>query len=734
MTHGDSKFRRLSICSRLFLLCGAMLCCCLGAALLTLYTASEQQESAVRINLAGRQRMLMQRYAKEFLDEKSTEQIATSAEKLAESISRQITNDRAYYTKNVIGKLKKDWPDFHATASFENEEGAIPLPATFVREVAESQGEACGYHADLLSKWPVNAAKGLADGVQQRAWSALEAEPETPYLEILPDGSGAEMHYFTADVAVSQACVGCHNGLAESPKTDFRLNDLMGLLLVRVPVTADSDVARKLLDNDADSEPAWQDSRILFETTLSALVDGGDAFATLDMTEQITLSPELDGETRAAYIAMRNRWHESQKAASGMTRSEINSEAYLTHLKAFRAANVACMREANESVNLLTAASDVGIARLAIVQYGAIALCLAMFVAIMLYIRYLVARPLIAALDLAQAVAKGDLTHSCEAVTTDEVGQLSIALNTMCVDLRTTMEGIHSMADSLGTSASELSATAAQMVDEVGQTTAQSSTVAAAAGEMSANMTNMSESTEQMTDNVRTVATAVEEMTDSISEIARNAEQASAVADNATRLAQTSNSSIGQLGNAADEIGKVIEVIQDIAEQTNLLALNATIEAARAGDAGKGFAVVATEVKELAKQTADATEDIRSRIEGIQSSTGEAVESIGKISQVIGEVNDVSSTIASAVEEQSITTRQIAQNITQTSDAAETVSAGVTESATATQAITQSITRVDASAAQTARGADRTQSSCEQISLIVAQLRSALDKFTIVSN
>ena len=155
-------------------------------------------------------------------------------------------------------------------------------------------------------------------------------------------------------------------------------------------------------------------------------------------------------------------------------------------------------------------------------------------------------------------------------------------------------------------------------------------------------MQGMASGTEEMSANVKTVAAAVEEMTASISEVAKNAEHAAQIAGEASNLAQTSNQNIGQLGEAADAIGKVIETIQDIAEQTNLLALNATIEAARAGDAGKGFAVVANEVKDLAKQTAEATEDIRHRIEGIQSSTGLAVTSIGNISEVIAKVNEVS--------------------------------------------------------------------------------------------
>jgi len=203
------------------------------------------------------------------------------------------------------------------------------------------------------------------------------------------------------------------------------------------------------------------------------------------------------------------------------------------------------------------------------------------------------------------------------------------------------------------------------------------------------------------------------------------------VADNAAQLVSTSNSQIGELGGAADEIGKVIEVIQDIAEQTNLLALNATIEAARAGDAGKGFAVVATEVKELAKQTASATEDIRKRIKGIQGSSGRAVKSIGDISDVVKQVNELSRMIASVVEEQSITTKEIARNMVQSSNAAQMVSRGVAESATATQEITRNIVGVDQAARQSAQGAAQTQTTSRELSTVAEQLQGLVGQFKV---
>jgi methyl-accepting chemotaxis protein len=344
-----------------------------------------------------------------------------------------------------------------------------------------------------------------------------------------------------------------------------------------------------------------------------------------------------------------------------------------------------------------------------------------------------IVRPLLAIKEGLKDIAQGegDLTKRLKADSKDEVGELAGWFNTFLNKLQDIIKQIAGNAKTLAGSSTELSATATQLASGAEETTNQSATVASAAEEMATNMNNMAAATEQMTTNVKTVAAATEQMTASISEIAKNAEQASTVAGNAAQMAQSSNKVIGDLGNAADEIGKVIQVIQDIAEQTNLLALNATIEAARAGDAGKGFAVVATEVKELAKQTAEATEDIRGRIEGIQTSTSQAVTSIGSISDVIQQVNEISRTIAAAVEEQSVTTKEIAQNVAQTSTAAETVSVGVTQSATASKEITQNISGVDQAAKQTAQGATQTQTAGAELSKLAEELQSLVGQFKV---
>jgi len=375
--------------------------------------------------------------------------------------------------------------------------------------------------------------------------------------------------------------------------------------------------------------------------------------------------------------------------------------------------------------------SQTGSRRVAMMVIGANLVAAVLVVICALIISSRIVRPVRKAVDVLKEIAKGDFTKRLEMSGKDEIAELGAALDSTTQTLRETVTSIRDHSQTLVTASASLSTTANHLASGAEETTAQSATVASSAEEMAANMNHMATSTEQMSANVKTVAAAIEEMTASIGEVAKNAEQAAGVAGRASQLAAGSNETIAQLGTAADEIGKVIQVIQDIAEQTNLLALNATIEAARAGEAGKGFAVVATEVKELAKQTAEATEDIRRRIEGIQSSTGSVVSAIGQINEVIEKVNEVSRTIASAVEEQTITTKEIAQNVSQTATAAETVSQSVAQSATASHEITRNIAGVDQAAKEAAQGAAQAQSASQEMSKLADQLQSLVGQFTV---
>ena len=271
-------------------------------------------------------------------------------------------------------------------------------------------------------------------------------------------------------------------------------------------------------------------------------------------------------------------------------------------------------------------------------------------------------------------------------------------LDTVVGPLKVTAE----QASILATSAEELRLVSGKMAKTAGETSTQANIVSAAS--------------EQVSKNVSVVATGSEQMLSSIREIAKSANEAARVAKNAVGVADSTNQTIGKLGESSVEIGQVIKVITSIAQQTNLLALNATIEAARAGEAGKGFAVVANEVKELAKETAKATEEIGQKIEAIQGNTKGAVDAIGQISTIINQINDISNTIASAVEEQTATTNEIGRN--------------VGEAAKGTGEIANNIAAVATAAKETTQAAGDTQQAAIGLGQIASQLQGLVAKFT----
>ncbi|MCA9213454.1 MAG: DUF3365 domain-containing protein [Planctomycetales bacterium] len=340
-----------------------------------------------------------------------------------------------------------------------------------------------------------------------------------------------------------------------------------------------------------------------------------------------------------------------------------------------------------------------------------------------------IAAPVRSSVDGFEAFAAGDLSFRLDENRGDEIGELARAFNKFARSLNSTVGVIAADTHVLSESSQNLTILAGDLANGATDATNKSGAVAAAAEQMSVNMSNMVSATSNVSENVTKCARSVEAMTSSLNEVAQSAEDSASVAAQAAELVSVSNRRIGELGGAANEIGKVIEVIQDIAEQTNLLALNATIEAARAGESGKGFAVVATEVKELAKQTAAATDDIRQRIEGIQSSTGEAVNAIQEISDVIYKVNEFSRAIAASVEKQTSTTQDIGRNVAQTATAAEMVATGVHETAAASNDITKNIAHVDEILRRTAEGARQSKDSGDDFNRIAAQIQQLVGKF-----
>ncbi|WP_212989060.1 methyl-accepting chemotaxis protein [Actinoplanes auranticolor] len=317
----------------------------------------------------------------------------------------------------------------------------------------------------------------------------------------------------------------------------------------------------------------------------------------------------------------------------------------------------------------------------------------------------LVARRLVQALTkvkaVCEALAAGDLTRTSGLTSRDEPGQMGRALDAAVGRLRQTVTTIDGSAASLASASEQMTGTATQIAASAEETSTQALAVSAAA--------------EQVSRSVDTVSAGSEEMGASIREISQNATEAARVAEEAVSVTAATSATMGKLGESSAEIGNVIKVITSIAEQTNLLALNATIEAARAGEMGKGFAVVASEVKDLAQETARATEDISRRVQAIQADTSGAVLAIEEISGVISRISDFQTTIASAVEEQTATTAEMNRS--------------VAEAATGSGEIAQNITGVAEAARLTSQGVSETQQATAEMARMSTELSSLVATF-----
>jgi len=331
--------------------------------------------------------------------------------------------------------------------------------------------------------------------------------------------------------------------------------------------------------------------------------------------------------------------------------------------------------------------------------------------------------------DIAQG--EGDLKTRLEIRNNDEIGKLAGWFNVFIEKIQVIITDITDNSKVMNQSSKNFLEVSEGLARAAEQTSEKSDTLATAAEQMSANMNSVAEQSKEGASNIHTIAAAVEQMTASIDDIARNTANSSSTTKKAVQYASKVSKEVNLLGSAADEISKVTEAIKEISEQTNLLALNATIEAARAGEAGKGFAVVASEIKALALQTADATSDIKKKIDGIQSSATTTVAEIENISNIIHEIDEMVVTIASAVEEQTATTKEIAGNVAQTSQGIGNISDNVDQSSIVAEKTAKDIIQVNGTAGEISSISAQVKSDAEVMADLAEKLQAQVDKFKV---
>ena len=466
----------------------------------------------------------------------------------------------------------------------------------------------------------------------------------------------------------------------------------------------------------------------VFDKTLAALKDSGRAPISLNIKKtQYRSCPKAKEPVYSQLEKVSRMWKNFSACFKVvLAGKDVSGKNLDTIIRT----NDTLLQEMNRAVGMMQKQSEARVKQLLMLQMIGVVMGLCCMIFAFFTVRDIINR-LDKVKDFSTKLGTGDFTVKAGFSSNDELGEIGRNLDEMAANLKEMIAAIMNNADELNSASSDLFSISSQMSGETDEVSNNAIAVAAAAEEMSSNMHSVAAATEEASTNVSLVATASEEMTSVINEIAQNTEKARSITSRAVNEAKSASEKVGDLGQAAQDIGKVTETITEISEQTNLLALNATIEAARAGDAGKGFAVVANEIKELARQTAEATGEIKSKVAGIQGSTEGTVGQIEQITTVVNDIDEIVSTIATAVEEQSVTTKEIAGNVVQASQGIVEVTENVAQSSTVAGEIAMNIADVSQSSSEISNSSSQVKLSAEELNKMAEKLKDKVTHFKV---
>jgi methyl-accepting chemotaxis protein len=653
----------------------------LGSAYFVFTSITEQQSENVTIELAGRQSTLAQKYYKEYIKEILPFQVRYCTQKSAEIATLQIVEDRKQCTKNIVVKLKKDGiVNVHTNKEYASIDGGTTLPATFVQEVSKSINNQGVYSYKLLSKWNINKDKGLKTDFENEAFNFLYDKKGTVFSRYIDHNGIFVLRYATADIAASASCINCHNNHADSQKKDFRLGDVMGILVVNIPIGPVSPATTAFFSTTDDSgfgKNTFLKTKHIFDTTLGALINGGRAPLDVDMTKFAVLRRTTNPEIASRLNEVQKLWDETHSALITLLDATPDSAEYIDAFNKSYNLNDATVKAINETVGIYTAVSNKNSTMLLWIQGISVGtICLAIGLGWVFF-----ARPLTNSLK--ELVAK--LSDGAEQVSS-AAGQIS--------------GSNQALAQGSSEQASLLEETSSTM-EEMSIMTKRNSSNASEAANLA----------KKCNDSAEKGNTAVDDMCTSIEKMNSTSME----------IVESMSDSMQEINISSNQITEITKVIDGIAFQTNLLALNAAVEAARAGEHGKGFAVVAEEVRNLAQRSANAAKDTAVLIKDCVNKANNGAVLTNKCKDTLKIIVE---NVKESTNNTNIALQEIVSNVGQVTILTNEISTASCEQSDGVYSVNKSIQQMDSVTQQNAATAEKVASTSEEMS---AQAENLLD-------